>query len=276
METETTTLEPGTEIPSPLEAAEVVATAETDAAAAPEEPAKPSEEAPRYLIDGEPVADEYALLDHPKLKPHLERQDRRTEERLRGTLEAQYSQDARAREATQMHNALMTELGRIKKAIPEGEDFGDSVERLEALVAPANEAYQENVRAEGRKAGASMMSSAFYGILADGLDRKSRDEFEDVVQKDASLQWQDVLKLRDRLLYVEKHKAEIQELKDTIERNKVDAREGKGPNLTPTGAGGGGIDTYEEAARRYNLPVGHPQKITHEAFKEQRARFGVK
>jgi hypothetical protein len=73
-------------------------------------------------------------------------------------------------------------------------------------------------------------------------------------------------------------RAEIARLGDVVERMKAIDRSDKGPNLAQSYSGGGGdsIDSYEEASRRYNLPLGHPQKLSHEDFKDQRLRFGIR
>ena len=89
-----------TQTPLAPETAEVAETAEptTPEAApepAPEEPEapgpsptkeEPPKEAPYATVKGEELADEYALLDHPEVKPHFERQLRRDRE----TLQQQY------------------------------------------------------------------------------------------------------------------------------------------------------------------------------------------
>lgn len=46
-----------------------------------------------------------------------------------------------------------------------------------------------------------------------------------------------------------------------------------GPDGTPGRAGSSGINNMAEADRRYVLPAGHPQKITHEEYKAYKERF---
>ncbi len=44
-----------------------------------------------------------------------------------------------------------------------------------------------------------------------------------------------------------------------------------------TGTGGGpAIMSMAEADRRYALPEGHPQKLSHSAYKNVRERFGIR
>ena len=74
---------PTQELPSPTEVAEAKATSEEAASLLPtaEEEAPPEPEAPKESPFAS-VYDAYDLLEHPEVKPLIERQTRRTEERL--------------------------------------------------------------------------------------------------------------------------------------------------------------------------------------------------
>ena len=62
-----------------------------------------------------------------------------------------------------------------------------------------------------------------------------------------------------------------------IEATKAETRTGKGPAEVKGGSSSAkGITSMDDADRRYNLPTGDPQAITHDQYKEARERFGKK
>ena len=234
----TTELKPALETPGPQAAAEEVAPPETGATEPAEE--QPPEVTPRYLIDGEPVEDEYAILDHPKLKPHIERHEQRVEETLRGQYEERLTQATQKWESTNLHNALSTEMGRVMDRLSDSDlERTDKVlTRLERMVEPYLEPYRQSLRTEG----AEGLNRVFYDALLGPLDRKSRDEFEDTAKTKRGLTWPDAIEEWSKLRFGVKeadYKRQLQAKDDVIERMKAEGRTGQGPNLAPSGSGGG-------------------------------------
>lgn len=243
---DTQTLEQAVETPTP-QAAQEAAAEETPAAetAATEEAESPAP--PRYLVDGDPVEDEYALLDHPKLKPHMERQERRLEEKYRGQYEEQFKQATQKWETTKLHDDLSTELGRLRNAVSDSDVEGAEkvLARLDRMTEPYSKTYQETLRIEGQNAAAG----TFYAAIKGQLSRRESDEFEDFIERKQP-NWPEALDEFVKLKVgeqVKSLKAEIQKRDDTIERMKAEGRTGQGPNLAPSTPGGGGL--YSQMTR---------------------------
>ncbi|KKN75206.1 hypothetical protein LCGC14_0382050, partial [marine sediment metagenome] len=82
------------EVPTP---AEVVEAPQTEAVETPAEEPKPEAEPTETKPEAEPPAwagtrDPYDVLELEEFKPHLERRDRRVEERMRTDYQGQYEQ----------------------------------------------------------------------------------------------------------------------------------------------------------------------------------------
>jgi len=261
--------------PSPTEVQEATtAPADVTGAAEPSEPS--AEEETTSVPPWSKVADLYELEEVPEVKSHLERRDRQIEESVQRRAEERIASATKDWESTSLYRSLAGHVGNILEKVEGGDIDGSSrlLDKLDALVAPYNEDYQNRLRSEGE----TRMAGSLYGGLKETLSRKERDEIEDfVAQKRPSWPqlFDEYVTLRTRETE-RKLKAQIAERDDTIGRLKAEGRSEKGPNLAQTGPGGAGINSYEEASRRYNLPIGHPEKISHEQFKEQRQRFGIK
>ena len=242
-ETETTTQT----LPTPTETAEAETTLEEGAA--PAEPAAEAETQPDAEIPWATITDAYDLLDHEAVKPHLERRDRRVEQDLRSQYEGQLQQATRDWESTQLHQTVAGYAGNILEKLEGGDYEGSSrlLDKLEKLVSPYSEDFQRNLKSQG----AQGASASLYKALTDSLDRRSRDEFEDLVSKGRNLSWSDALDEWSKLRFgaTEKNlKAEIQKRDDTIARLKAEGRTDKGPSLTQSAPGGGRPSAQEYAA----------------------------
>ena len=268
--------QPEVSLPSPTEAQASQNGASEPAAGEDTEIAPPVEEG----TDATPVEpapfDPYEALDREEMKPVLEQRDKRAERELRARLDGEYSEKTRNWEATQTANTLAGYVGNILQKVSDSDSDGmdRSVQSLIQFAQPLMNDFKSAVRGEEARNAAGALSVHMSQSLGRAKDRDAFDSF--VENKSPS--WQDAFKEYVRLASEERLRekdSEIANLNDVIGRMKAEGRTGQGPRTTGS-PGGGGINTYEEASRRYNLPIGHPEKITHGQFKEQRARFGIK
>jgi len=262
-----TTESPPVELPTPSEAQEQSTT-------------KVAEEQPQETIEASPEPspfDAYEALDREEMKPVLEARDKRREREIEARFATDYQEKTKNWEATQTANTLAGYIGNIlqKVADADGDGFERSTQSLLQFAQPLMNDYRQAVQ----RAEASTISHALSVHMSQSLSRaKDRDEFDRFLDG-RSPSWQEAFKEYVKLETSEslrRKDAEIADLKDALGKTKAEGRTNKGPSLTQSAPGGGGIDSYEEASRRYNLPMNHPQKITHEQFKEERARFGIK
>ena len=141
---------PTQEIPSPTEVVQEAATSEEAAAEAPpaEEAVQPEPETPSPFAT---VHDPYEVLEHPEVKPLVERQMRRTEERLAAEYQQRQETETKNWEATNLFQTIAGTTGRILERLQEGDiDASEKlISRLESLTKPFEPTYQNQLRAEG-------------------------------------------------------------------------------------------------------------------------------
>ena len=247
-----------TDLPSPAEVAEAPATPapETDAPEpeAPSEPVEtpaPSAEEPAQpfaTIKGQPVEDQYGVLDHEEMQPHLERRDRRVEERIRQEYQGQFEEAKRGLEASHAHKTLAGIYGNILQKLQDGDIDGAErlIDRMEGAIEPYKEDYIKGLRNEGSMGA----SQHIMGVLRDTLGRREQESFEDFCATRRNATWKDVIDQYVELRAVTAKRPlqeENRSLKAENEQLKQRLREGKGPDLTPKGAGG---ETDKTKARR--------------------------
>ena len=185
-------------VPTP---AEVVEAPKTEAVETPAEEPKPEaeptettpEEAPAWAATRDP----YDVLELDEFKPHLERRDRRVEERLRQDYQGQYEQATGNWKATEAHKQLAGIYGNILQKLGEGDPdtVGKLVGRLEQAVEPYSESYKKGLKAEGSQEAAKEL----YGAVMGSLDHRGQDELQDYVSQARNAGWGDVLKKRDEI-----------------------------------------------------------------------------
>jgi hypothetical protein len=239
---------------------------ETQEPEAPKEPA----ESPQFVIGGESVADEYGVVDHPKIKPFLDRWQTRTETRLQEQADARLKEAQDGWESSQTYQTLAGYYGRIMQAIQNGESEPTEkmLANLSAAVKPLEPSFIAGLRREGQLG----ERQTALKELTSTLGRREQDEFEDFHTTKRGLTWKDVLDryvaLREQGVkkpYTEK----ITSLEAQVEELKGRAREGVGPDLAPKGASG--ISTMDDADAAYAA-----NKITHDQYKNYRKQFGVR
>jgi len=228
---------PTQELPSPTEVAEAPATSEEAAAPLPpaEEAAPPEPESPFAS-----VRDPYEVLEHPEVKPLIERQMRRTEERLTAEWEQRQQQETRNWEATETYKTIAGVVGRITEQLDGGnyEVPERLIGRLESLAKPFEPEYQQHYQ----QLGAAQTFGSAMAAFKEGLDMRRQDELDDLRQRRGAT-WGDLINARVKM-GIEKEREKWE--KDGIEKgrkaalNDIAARErtGQGPDLTPKATGG--------------------------------------
>lgn len=219
--------------------------------------------------------DLYVVEEEPAVKKHLERRDRQMREEIQAKADAEVREKTQRWETTQTADKLAGYVGGLLEKLEAADLPGAErlMARLETFSADNIKNLIEFARNEGRDQGATQEKTSLANALTHGFDRRMKDEFQDSLRP--GMTFEDGVALHDKIIAA-KHKSELAAKDDVIGRLKAENREGKGPNLAQSASGTGGINTYEEASRRYNLPIGHPDKLSHDAFKEQRLRFGIK
>ena len=236
-----------TDLPSPAEAVEAPATPEgapepTTAPETVEEPAPSAEEKPFATIKGQALEDVYGVLDHEEMKPHLERRDRRVEERISQNYQGQFEEAKKGLEATHAHKTLAGIYGNILQKLQDSDIEGTTrlIDRLDTAIEPYKEDHAKGLRNEG----AMGASRELLGVLHGTLGRREQEEFEDfhARAKERNATWKDYI---DR--YVELRgvttKKPLQEKVTSLEAQLEDLKrrmgEDKGPDLAPKGGAGG-------------------------------------
>ena len=238
------------EVPTPAETAEAPKTEAVETPAEEPKPeaepteTKPEEEAPAWAATRDP----YDVLELDEFKPHLERRDRRVEERLRQDYQGQYEQATGNWKATEAHKQLAGIYGNILQKLEEGDadTVGKLVGRLEQAVEPYSESYKKGLKAEGSQEAAKEL----YGAVMGSLDHRGQDELQDYVSTARNANWGDVLKKRDEIREGRSKKTTsdtITSLEAQLEDLKAKARP-DGPDTAQKGGGGsGGYSTKAEA-----------------------------
>ena len=238
--------------PPPAEIVEAPAAPEVSAeTTAPEVPAPEAPEVPGPSAAPEETPEETPLnprdeLEHKRFKPHLERRDRRTAERVRAE-EAQNRQQAQASaDAESVNLAIQNAYGNIAQKLEgEGVETLDRyLPRLEAVTAPWVEKEKTKLRDEGATKGAGQAAQQLYGAVLGSLDSRGQEDLQDYVVQNHGASWADILNQRDEIRENKTKKSssdEITSLKAQIEGLKAKARP-DGPDTTPKGGSDGRSD----------------------------------
>lgn len=248
---------------------EVIPEVVTADAATPPEPSAAESEAPApeetpFAIVGEArYKDVYELLDHPDVKEHLDRENRRSEERYLSQSEQRIAEATRNWEATQLSRSFAGAMGTVLEKLEDGDIAGTerALSRVEQMVKEYEPERVNALKTEGATAAANVF---FQNLLERAPDRRSRDDLEDFgiaqfrkVGQDA---WGQML---DRLIKTSMEQAEnkghARGLKEgreaAVESEKAEARgqPGAGPDATP--ARSTGTRTVEEELLDPNTSV---------------------
>jgi hypothetical protein len=249
------------EVPTP---AEVVEAPKTEAVETPAEETKPEAEPTETKPEAEePPAwagtrDPYDVLELEEFKPHLERRDRRVEERMRTEYQGQYEQAVGNWKATEAHKQLAGIYGNILQKLQDSDvdNTEKLIGRLEEAVEPYSDAYKKGIKAEGSREAATEL----YGAVLGSLDHRGQDELQDYLATTRNAGWGDILKRRDEIRegkVKQSSSDKITSLEAQIEALKATKRPG-GPDTTPKG-GGGGDDSKKLLDR--NTPVSELMEI---------------
>jgi hypothetical protein len=239
-DTETPTEVP---VPTPAETAEAPQTEAVETPAEEPKPeAEPTEAKPEEAPAWATTADPYDVLALEEFKPHLERRDRRIEEGVRTTYQAQLEEATGNWKATEAHKQLAGIYGNILQKLEDGDadTVGKLVGRLEEAIEPYAESYKKGLKAEGSQEAAQEL----YGVVRGSLDHRGQDELQDYLTTTRNASWGDILKKRDEIREGRTKKTtsdQITSLEAQIEALKGKARP-EGPDTAPKGGGGGGGD----------------------------------
>ncbi len=233
-------------VPTPAETAEAPKTEETPAEETKPE-AEPTETKPDAEESPPPWAkttDPYDVLELEEFKPHLERRDRRIDERIRGDYQRQYEEATGNWKATEAHKQLAGIYGNILQKLEDGDadTVGKLVGRLEEAVEPYSESYKKGLMTEGSQKAAQEL----YGAVVGSLDHRGQDELQDYLTTTRNANWGDILKKRDEIREGRSKKSAAEKV--TSLEAQIEALKGikrpDGPDTTPKG--GGGTKKYSE------------------------------
>ena len=241
-----TVTEPTQELPSPTEVAEATATSQEAASLLPaaEEAAQPEPESePPKESPFASVYDAYDLLEHPEVKPLIERQTRRAEERLAAEFEQKLQEETSVWEARETFKTLAGIQGRILEQLTDGnyEIPEKLIGKLESIAKTSEPAYQEHFK----RVGAMSTFEVALAALKEGLDMRRQDELEDL-RRQRGTTWSDLISRRVKM--GAEREREIGRKEGMGEGRKaalndIAARErgnpDRNPDMAPKGAGGG-------------------------------------
>jgi hypothetical protein len=226
-----------TQTPPPPATAEVPAVPEAEPAPveaeAPGPP--PAEEEVKEEVKEEP-SDPRTELEDERFKPHLERRDRRTAERIRAE-EAQNRQAAQVSvDAQEVNRTIQNVYGNIAQKLGEGdtEAVNRLLPRLEAATAPYMEAEKAKLKAEGNQEGQAQLHQGILASVQQSLGQRTWEDMEDYYTSTNGLTWVDILNKYHELRSSGATKSsseEITSLKAQIEDLKAKVRP-EGPDTT--------------------------------------------
>ncbi len=236
-----------TQTPPPPATAEVPAIPEAPAVPAPveaEAPGPPPAEKEAEVKEEPP--DPRTELEDERFKPHLERRDRRTAERVR-TEEAQNRQAAQVSvDAQGVNRTIQNVYGNIAQKLGEGdtEAVDRLLPRLEAAAAPYLEAEKTKLKAEGNQEGQAQLHQGILASVQQSLGQRAWEDMEDYYTSTNGLTWADILNKYHELRSsgaTQSSSDEITSLKAQMEDLKAKARP-EGPDTTTKTAVGGDDD----------------------------------
>ncbi|KKN35802.1 hypothetical protein LCGC14_0779910, partial [marine sediment metagenome] len=235
-------------LPSPTEAVEAQATptgAEEPQPTPAEgtETAAPTEKPPLAWAT---VEDPYDVLDLDDFKPILERRSGLIEEQLRGDFEGRLEAATKNWESTNLHQTLGGIAGNLTEQLEASnlEGAEKTIARLEKLREPYMEAHENGLQAKG----ATAMAGQSLRSMLNLLDVRSQETLYDLAKRTTG-SWEPVFKKFLELGGKKDYERGLTENRDAAaEREKLEARQGKGANLAPGTSGGkGGYSTKAEA-----------------------------
>lgn len=230
-------------LPSPTEAVEAQTTPEgaeePQPTSAEGQEAAPAEKTPPAWAA---VEDPYDVLDLDAFKPILERRSGLTEERLREDYEGRLQTATKNWESTNVHKTIGGIAGNLAEKLEAGDI--DGAERILTKLEKFREPYMETHQSDLQAKGASTMANQFLRDMMGELDIRSQEVLFDFVKK--TNDWKPVMKKFLELGGQKDYQRGLTENRDAAaEREKVEARKGKGPNLSP-GTGAGGTKLYKD------------------------------
>ena len=230
--------EPSTQVeePQPTAATEPEQPAPEAGEAVPEEPSFAT-------IEGETFKDEFAILDHPKVKETLRFRDERMRNELQQDFNGRYEKATKDWESLQAHQTINGLVGNLQARLDES-NF-DGADRIIAKLEKFREPYMESYERQIQDIAGLRKSNEVFGILMEGLDMRGQHELNILAQTTGD--WKKIVAKRDEILKVTAKETARQEgLREgraaQAAQQQVQQAQGAGPNLAPGSPAGGRSD----------------------------------
>ncbi len=274
-EVETTQTAEGLTVDPPVEPTapvETQASGETDAATSEPESVE-SAASLKFGFTDDPVE----LLDHDEVKPHIQRRVDRIANEEKTKLTQAFNTFKAEVEAGAFFRELDGNIAGLRQMYENGNEEGSirALGQLDKLAEKFSPAMQQKIENDGFTNGAAAQTELMRNAIMGKLDERGKDRVMEMFTS-SSATWDEVL---DTLTAHKTRPLEekVKALEVENERLKAGVRSAERPNLGQgSGAGSKSITSMADADRRYTLPPGHPDHITHEEYKSARERFGSK
>lgn len=174
---------------------------EPTAATGPEQPAPEAgevvpEETPFATIEGESFKDEFAILDHPKVKETLRFRDERMRGELQQEFNGRYEKATKDWESLQAHQTINGLVGNLSARLDES-NF-DGADRIIAKLEKFREPYTESYERQIQDIAGLRKSNEVFAILMEGMDMRGQHELNVLAQTTGD--WKKIVAKRDEIL----------------------------------------------------------------------------
>jgi hypothetical protein len=169
----------------------------------PEQPAPeagedvPEETTPQWTSpDGEVYKDEFAVLDHPKIKETNRFRDERMRNELQQSYNTRYEKATKDWESLQAHQTINGLVGNLQARLDES-NF-DGADRIIAKLEKFREPYMESYERQIQDIAGLRKSNEVFGLLMEGLDMRGQHELNVLAQTTGD--WKKIVAKRDEIL----------------------------------------------------------------------------
>lgn len=225
------------------------------AATEPEQPAPEAGEVvpePSFAtIEGEVYKDEFAILDHPKVKETLRFRDDQVRNELQQDFNGRYEKATKDWESLQAHQTINGLIGNLQARLDES-NF-DGADRIIAKLEKFREPYMESYERQIQDIAGTRKSTEVFGILMEGLDMRGQHELNILAQTTGD--WKKIVAKRDEILKTAAKEAARQEgLKEGKAAASAAQPVGPGAGVLAPGSPAGG-KSEEKLLLDPNTPI---------------------
>lgn len=160
------------------------------------EAGEPVPETPFATIEGEPFKDEFAVLDHPKVKETLRFRDERVRGELQQDFAGRYEKATKDWESLQANQTINGLIGNLTARLDES-NF-DGADRIIAKLEKFREPYMESYERQIQDIAGHRKSNEVFAILMEGLDMRGQHELNVLAQTTGD--WKKIVAKRDEIL----------------------------------------------------------------------------